>query len=230
MAETIPGNGAKPTNPENGAEEYDELHVACPPHTTEARLMRKIDFRVIPFLVVLYLLAFLDRVNIANAKSFSLTQDLNLGGVEYNTVLTIFFVPYVVFEIPSNIFLKRFSPRLWLSVLVIGFGLVSIFQGLTQNYSGILATRFFLGAFECGMFPGCFYLISMWYKREEAQKRYSLFFSSTTLAGAFGGLLASAIGKMDGLRGYHGWRWIFILEGTLTTVVGIVFLFIFPSL
>lgn len=107
------------------------------------------------------------------------------------------------------------------------FGVVTICQGLVQNYSGLLATRFFLGLFETGMFPGCFYLIGespsrlvaltllcvgllmaagkgMWYKRSEAQKRYSLFFSSTSLAGAFGGLLASAIGKMDGIRGYHG--------------------------
>jgi MFS family permease len=81
-------------------------------------------------------------------------------------------------------------------------------QGFVQNYSGLLATRFFLGVFETGMFPGAFYLIGMWYRRHEAQKRYSFFFSSTTLAGAFGGLLASAIGKMDGMRGYRGWRWI----------------------
>lgn len=75
-------------------------------------------------------------------------------------------------------------------------------QGLVQNYSGLLTTRFFLGVFESGMFPGCFYLIGMWYRRHEAQKRYTFFFSSTTLAGAFGGLLAAAIGKMSGLRGY----------------------------
>lgn len=87
------------------------------------------------------------------------------------------------------------------------FGLVTICQGLVHNYSGLLTTRFFLGFFETGMFPGCFYLIGMWYKRSEAQKRYSFFFSSTTLAGAFGGLLAAAIGKMNGIRGYLGWRW-----------------------
>lgn len=92
-----------------------------------------------------------------------------------------------------------------------GFGLVTICQGLVTNWSGLLATRFFLGLTETGMFPGSFYLIGMWYKRSEAQKRYSFFFGSTSLAGAFGGLLASAIGKMDGMRGYHGWRWIFIL-------------------
>lgn len=91
------------------------------------------------------------------------------------------------------------------------FGLVTICQGLVKNWSGLLATRFFLGLAETGMFPGSFYLIGMWYKRSEAQKRYSFFFGSTSLAGAFGGLLASAIGKMNGMRGYLGWRWIFIL-------------------
>ena len=117
------------------------------------------------------------------------------------------------------------------------FGLVTTMQGLVQGYGGILTTRFFLGVFEAGtyispkyfpkmhqgfqnsnlcflhsgMFPGCFYLIAMWYKRDEAQKRYTFFFNSTSLAGAFGGLLASGIGKMDYMHGYRGWRWIFIL-------------------
>jgi len=189
----------------------------------------RIDFRIIPFLCILYLLAFLDRVNIANAKSFSLVSDLNLTGVQYNTALTMFFVPYIIFEIPSNIFLKRLRPNAWLSLCMFLFGLVSVCQGLVTSYGGLLTTRFFLGLFESGMFPGSFYLIGMWYKRSEAQRRYSFFFSSTTLAGAFGGLLASAIGKMDGLRGYHGWRWIFILEGCLTCVVAAIFFFFIPS-
>ena len=79
------------------------------------------------------------------------------------------------------------------------------------------------------MFPGSFYVIGMWYKREEAQKRFTFFFASTTLAGAFGGLLAAAIGKMDGLQGYAGWRWIFILEGVLTCVVSFAWFFIIPD-
>ncbi|KAI8947447.1 MFS general substrate transporter [Xylaria longipes] len=208
--------------------DYDESNVQCPSHTTERKLMTRIDWYILPFVSIMYLLAFLDRVNIANARSFDLEADLGLKKNEYNTALTIFFVPYTVFEIPSNILLKRLSPRIWLSLCMFLFGLVSIFQGLTQNYSGLLVTRFFLGLFETGMFPGCFYLISMWYKRGEAQKRYSLFFSSTSLAGAFGGLLASAIGKLDGVRGYSGWRWIFILEGVLTATIAILFFFIFP--
>jgi len=192
----------------------------------ERKALAKIDLRVVPVLCILYLLAFLDRVNIANAALFGLKQDLKLGGNEYNTALVIFFVPYILFEIPSNALMKHFKPHVWLSVCMFLFGLTICLQGLTQNYSGILATRFFLGVFESGMFPGCFYLLAMWYRRTEAQKRYSFFFCSTTLAGAFGGLLASAIGKMDGMRGYRGWRWVFILEGVLTCVIAFLFFFL----
>ncbi|KAL8921929.1 MAG: hypothetical protein Q9172_003778 [Xanthocarpia lactea] len=182
-------------------ENDDDLHLQFPP-SRERRLLTKIDLRVIPVLSIIYLLAFLDRTNIANASVFGLQEELGLKNTQYNTALTIFFVPYIVFEIPSNILLKKLKPH---------------------------ATRFLLGLAETGMFPGSFYLIGMWYRRFEAQKRYSFFFGSTSLAGAFGGLLASAIGKMDRMNGYRGWRWIFILEGVLTAVVAIVFFFIIPD-
>ncbi|KAK0771929.1 High-affinity nicotinic acid transporter [Friedmanniomyces endolithicus] len=109
------------------------------------------------------------------------------------------------------------------------FGFTTIMEGVVKNYSGLLAVRFFLGVFETGMFPGAFYLIGMWYRRSESQKRFSFFFSSTTLSGAFGGLLAAAIGKMDGVAGYAGWRWIFILEGCLTVAFSFVFFFALPD-
>ncbi|KAG7290262.1 hypothetical protein NEMBOFW57_000261 [Staphylotrichum longicolle] len=219
---------------QDGAPPYDSasvssVEVVCPPHTTERKITMRIDMHLIPFVVILYLMAFLDRVNIANARAFGLEKDLDMHGTQYNTALVIFFVPYILCEIPSNILLKHFSPRVWLSICCIGFGAVTALQGLVQNYSGLLATRFFLGVFESVMFPGCFFLLSCWYRRHEAQKRFSFFFSSTSLAGAFGGLLASAIGKMDYLHGYRGWRWIFILEGCFTVLVGLIFLFTFPS-
>ncbi|TFY57815.1 hypothetical protein EVJ58_g6795 [Rhodofomes roseus] len=205
-----------------------DLHVDYKtrfPNINEAKVLRKIDIRVVPVLCVLYLLAFLDRVNISNAALFGLKTDLKLTGDKYNNALVVFFVPYVLAEIPSNALLKHFKPHVWLPVCMFLFGIVSVCQGLVQNYSGLIACRFFLGLVESGVFPACFYLIAMWYKRAEAQKRYSFFFSSTTLAGGFGGLLASAIGKMDGLRGYHGWRWIFIIEGAVTCVVSVVLYF-----
>ncbi|KAK9470246.1 MFS general substrate transporter [Dipodascopsis tothii] len=191
----------------------------------QKKLMRKIDMRLVPTLCVLYLWAFLDRVNMSNANSFGLSTDLKLVGNQYNTALTMFFVPYIVCEIPSNMLMKRFKPHVWLSLCMFLFGLVTAMQGLVQNYSGLLATRFFLGVAEAGMFPGCFYLLAMWYRRVESQVRYSFFFASTSLAGAFAGLLASAIGKMQGMRGYNGWRWIFILEGVATAVLGLIFFF-----
>ncbi|PHH60015.1 hypothetical protein CDD81_2183 [Ophiocordyceps australis] len=214
---------------------HDVLHdvsaPVCPPHTTERKLMTRIDLHVMPFLCIMYSLAFLDRVNISNADLFGLSKDLNLGttGTKFNTALVIFFVPYCLFEIPSNILLKRFRPHVWLAGNMFLFGFTTMMQGLVHNYAALLTCRFFLGLFETGMFPGAFYLIGMWYRRHEAQKRYSFFFNSTTLAGAFGGLLAAAIGKMGGLRGYSGWRWIFILEGALTVTCSFFFFFLLPD-
>ncbi|KAB8078067.1 putative MFS transporter [Aspergillus leporis] len=242
------GNGTNPPNlylaaMDQGVRELEafaaviEGHVDAQPSdfpqlkdTTERKLMAKIDWHIVPCLCVMYLLAFLDRVNISNAAVLGLQEDLNIvNGTKYNTALTIFFVPYVIFEIPSNILLKKLKPHVWLSVCMFLFGLVTICQGLVSNWGGLMTTRWFLGMLETGMFPGCFYLLGMWYKRSEAQKRFSFFFSSTTLAGAFGGLLASGLGKMDGIRGYGGWRWVFIIEGIITCVVALAWFFVIPD-
>lgn len=191
----------------------------------ERKLMLKCDLRIVPAICLLYLLAFLDRVNISNANVYGLATDLNLRGHEYNTALTIFFVPYIVSEIPSNYLLKKFKPHVWLTICMVLFGCVTIAQGFVRNFGGLVVTRFFLGLCEAGMFPGCFYLLSMWYRREEAQKRYSFFFSSTCLAGAFSGLIAAGIWRLDGKRGLEGWRWIFIIEGAVTVFCALLMFF-----
>jgi MFS family permease len=117
--------------------------------------------------------------------------------------------------------MKRFNPHVWLSGCITAFGIVMLGQAWVSSYGGLIATRFFLGLAESGIFPGSFYLISFWYKREEAQKRFTIYWSSVILAGAFGGLLATAISKMDGLRGMAAWQWIFCLEGVASILVGI---------
>lgn len=104
--------------------------------------MTKIDLRVIPILSLLYLLSFLDRTNVANAAIFGLQQDLRLSSLQYQTALTIFFVPYVLFEIPSNILLKRLKPHVWLSLCMLGFGAATLGQGFTNNFAGIMTTRY----------------------------------------------------------------------------------------
>ncbi|OTA94314.1 hypothetical protein M434DRAFT_20964 [Hypoxylon sp. CO27-5] len=187
--------------------------------------MRRVDLRVLPMLFLIYVATFLDRSNISNALTMRLPQELGLTGLQPNTALAVFFVPYIIFEIPSNLLMKRFSPRVWLSLCILGFGIVMLGQGFIRNYSGLLATRFLLGFFEAGIAPGSYYLISFWYRRQDMQKRFTIYFCSVILASAFGGLLASAIAKMDGVRGISNWRWIFILEGILTILIAIAAFF-----
>lgn len=114
----------------------------------------------------------------------------DLAGNEYLTGLTIFFVGYVVFEVPWNVILKRTSPRIWLPTITFVWGAIATLSGVVENYSGFLASRFFLGLAEGGLFPGVVFYLSMWYKRNEQHYRVALFFSAASLAGAFGGVLA----------------------------------------
>ncbi|RJE20721.1 Mfs transporter [Aspergillus sclerotialis] len=187
----------------------------------EKALLRKLDRRLLPPLTILYLLSFLDRSNVGNAKLEGLTTDINMTGNQYLTGLTLYFVGYVLFEIPCNIILKRTTPRIWLPTLSLAWGVVATLLGVVQNYDGYLSSRFFLGVAESGLFPGVVFYLSMWYKRNEQHYRIALFFSAASLAGAFGGILAWGIAHMRGVGGYNGWRWIFILEGLLTVVISL---------
>ncbi|KAL2183949.1 MFS general substrate transporter [Thermothelomyces heterothallicus CBS 203.75] len=174
-----------------------------------------------PWLCLLYLLAFLDRTNIGNAKIAGLNKDLDLSTGEYNATLTIFFVSYAVFEPLSNILLKRLRPSIYIPIIMILWGASMLGMGFVYNWSGLMAARWFLGLAEAGLFPGVNYYLSCWYKRSEFGVRAAIFFSAAAVSGSFGGLLAAAIENMDGIRGIPGWAWIFILEGLLTIVVGI---------
>ncbi|TVY23280.1 putative transporter [Lachnellula hyalina] len=184
------------------------------------RLLRKLDLRLIPFLALIYLLCFLDRTNVGNARLFSLEKDLHMKDLDYNVALAIMFPFYVFAEVPSNMMMKRIRPSIWLAVIMVTWSIVMICMGFVRNYPGLLVGRSFLGLCEGGLFPGVSYYITMWYKRRECGTRLAFFFSAATAAGAFGGLIARGIAEMNNVGGYAGWRWIFILEGLLTLVVG----------
>ncbi|TEB30661.1 MFS general substrate transporter [Coprinellus micaceus] len=205
----------------------------------DKRLVRKIDFRLIPILTLLYLLSFLDRSNIGNAKIIGLVTDLKMDPAHYNTALALYFVSYVIFEVPANnhllkldpvyTSLKRFDPQIWLPTLTFLWGTVTIGQGFVKNQAGLLGIRFLLGMAEAGLFPGVIYVFSVYYRRHERSWRVAIFFGGAALAGAFGGILAYAIGKMDGVSGLRGWAWIFILEGILTVAVSLFAYFVVPT-
>ncbi|PON22105.1 hypothetical protein TGAM01_v208979 [Trichoderma gamsii] len=198
--------------------ETDDV-IAIDEGLTEQSLLRKLDARLLPGVGILYLLSFLDRSNVGNARIEGMVNDLHMTGNQYLTGLTVYFIGYVLFEVPCNIILKKTSPRLWLPTLTIAWGVVATLLGVVQNLSGFLVARFFLGVTESGLFPGVVFYLSMWYKRKERQYRISLFFSAASLAGAFGGILAFGIAKMKGIIWSNGWRWIFILEGIATVII-----------
>ncbi|KUI58110.1 hypothetical protein VP1G_05408 [Cytospora mali] len=193
----------------------------------DRKLVWHLDLMMIPWLSLLYLLAFLDRTNIGNAKISGLTAAPDQGGIgittqQYNSSLTIFFVSYAVFEPLTNILLKRMRPSVFIPVIMVGWGCCMVGMGFVYNWSGLMAARWFLGLCEAGLFPGINYYLSCWYKREEFGVRAAIFFSAAALSGSFGGLLAAAIEKMDGIGNRPGWAWIFILEGIVTVFFAII--------
>lgn len=201
-----------PADPDEGLSDAEKAEA-------DRKLVWRLDLILIPWLCLLYLIAFLDRTNIGNAKIAHLTTDVPMSTTQYNLSLTIFFISYAIFEALANVLLKRYRPSVFLPVTMVLWGFCMVGMGFITNWSGLMAARFFLGVTEAGLFPGVNYYLSCWYRRDEIAIRMAVFFSAAALSGSFGGLLAAAIQKMDGMGGYSGWRWIFIIEGALTVVI-----------
>ncbi|KAK0185190.1 MFS general substrate transporter [Armillaria mellea] len=212
-----------------------EATLPPPPGLTdeqEKKLWRKIDLRLMPILSLMYLFSFLDRGNIGNAKLQGLTTQLHLDSNKYNIVLTMYFIPYCIFQCPANLVLRKFRPSRWLPGITVVWGIVMTLMGLAKNYPQLVGARVCLGVSEAGLFPGVVYYLTLWYPRHQLQLRIGYFFGAASLAGAFSGLLAFAISFMSGTRGLLGWSWIFIIEGSATVAVGLLSFFImvdFPT-
>ncbi|KAF8812453.1 MFS general substrate transporter [Phlegmacium glaucopus] len=193
------------------------------------RVLWKLDCHILPPLALLWLANFIDRSNIGNAGIAGLKTDLHLQGNQFNTALAVFYVTYLLIELPSNIALKKVKPNRWIPLLVGLWGIVTTLTSLIHNFQGLLAIRIFLGLCEGGLLPGIILYLSTMYKRHELQLRVGIFYASASLSGAFGGLLATAILKMNGIAGLAGWRWIYILEGIATVIAGFIAAFILPE-
>ncbi|KAI0331588.1 MFS general substrate transporter [Cubamyces sp. BRFM 1775] len=182
-----------------------------------------------PIAVWLYLASYIDRANIGNAKVLGLANALHLTSNQYNWALSIFFIGYVIFETPSNIILRKVSPRWYIPLLTVIWGLVCALFATVKSAAGLLAIRFFLGIAEAGFLPGIVYWLSCWYPRSVLGRRFGVLYSTVSLTGAFGGLLATAIHALDGTHGIAGWQWIFIVEGCITAGFGIIALFVMSA-
>jgi MFS family permease len=189
------------------------LEVVCIDTEAEKRLVSKLDRYIIPTVMMAYLLCFLDRVNIGNARLYGLEADLGLTGSQYQTAVSLLFVTYVLVEVPSNLVLKKFTPSRWISIITVGWGIISTLTGIVQNFAGLVVCRLLMGLVEGGLFPGLTVYLTLFYTKKEIALRIAYLFVSSALAGACGGLLAYGLGFMDGIASLGGWRWIFIMEG-----------------
>ncbi|TXT06940.1 uncharacterized protein COLE_06271 [Cutaneotrichosporon oleaginosum] len=190
------------------------------------RTVRKIDFRLIPILTMMYLVSAMDRANLSLARAANnnqMVKDLQLQiGDRYSIATLAFFIPYIILEVPSQAGLRVFGAKIWLGGATLLWGVMMLCMGFVKTWQQLAALRGLLGVFEATLFPGAAYLISCWYPRRLMATRMSYFFIGAMFLNAFSGILAWGIG--DGLHrksGLHGWQWIFILYGLITIFIGI---------
>ncbi|TKA60620.1 hypothetical protein B0A49_12777 [Cryomyces minteri] len=204
---------------------WDDTPIVSP--ELEARITRKFDRHVVPWLFGLWLLAFIDRSNIGNARIDGLSDDLKLTGTQFNVALAVFYVPYICVDVPSNLVLKYFKAGYYLPFLILAWGLVSTFTGFVKSYHGLIVARFFLGLCEGGLLGGMIIYLAMFYRRHQLLYRIGLFYCAAPLSGAFGGLLATGLAEIK-TKGYNGWPFIFFVEGAVTILFGILTMFFLP--
>ncbi|KAI2624439.1 DNA-repair protein rad2 [Xylaria nigripes] len=190
----------------------------------EKRLLWKLDLHIIPLTTLSF-----PRVNIGNARLYNLEADLGLSSNQFQIAVSILFVTYVIFEIPSNLVLKPLRPHRWLAFIITAWGVVALSTGFVKDFRSLVALRVLLGAFEAGLFPGLNVYLNFFYSKREIALRIGYLFASAALAGAVGGLLAFGIGHLDGVHGMSGWRWIMIIEGIPSIVLGVLIFFFLPS-
>ncbi|KAN0081222.1 Major facilitator superfamily domain containing protein [Tylopilus felleus] len=217
---------------------------------TERRLLRKLDFRLLPTIVIIFLMNYIDRVAITSARLKGLQTDLGLSDIQYDTVVAILYASYCPAQIPSNMALNYVSrlvtfprhsigwrqplamlrPTLYIGTCVILWGLTSALTGVTHNFAGIMACRVFIGLPEAAFYPGAIYLLSRWYTRKELALRSAILYAGLLISNAFGSLWAAGIlANMDGTLGVAAWRWVFYIEGAITVFIGFLSMWLLPD-
>lgn len=186
--------------------------------TLDKKVTRKIDLRLMPMLIYIYILNYLDRNNIASARLGGLEEDLGLVGSQYQTAISILFVGYILFQIPSNMLLNYMGrPSLYIAILMTLWGAISACTGAVQGFGGLMAVRVLLGVVESGFFAGALNILSCWYDRKSLTLRNSILYSGSLMSSAWSGLIAAGIlNNMDGMGGLKSWRYLFIIEGAIT--------------
>jgi MFS transporter, ACS family, tartrate transporter len=188
-------------------------------------LYRRITWRLIPYLFLLYIVAYVDRVNVGFA-AIDMKRQLGFSDTVYGIGAGIFFLGYALFDLPSNLMMRRVGTRLWIARIMITWGLVATLMVFVSSPHSFYTMRFLLGVAEAGFVPGMLLYLTYWSPSHERARAVAKFMTATSLAGVVGAPLSSALLKLDGVGGLHGWQWLFVAEGIPTILLGVSVLFI----
>lgn len=193
-----------------------------------ASTMKTLNLKLIPFLMLLYMVAYIDKSNISVA-ALTMNADLGLSVRMYGIGVGLFFLTYILFEVPSSIILTRVGARRWIARIMITWGIIAAGMSLIQSANQLYVMRLLLGAAEAGFTPGIIYYLSQWYPRSDRAKAMSWFYIGAALASVIGLPMSGAFLHLDGLLGINGWRWLFFLQGIPAVALGIVVLRYMPD-
>ncbi|KAG9238305.1 major facilitator superfamily domain-containing protein [Amylocarpus encephaloides] len=197
-------------------------------HEAERALCRKFDFRLLPVLAIMYLFNALDKGNLGNAKTAHLERDLGFERNQYNIILSVFYVPYVLFAPPLGLLGKKYGPNKVLPLMMFSFGSMTVLVVTVQNFAGMMALRWFLGMSESAFFPLVIYYLTTFYRRGELARRLAIFYAASNIANAFSGLLSYAVFRINHTS-LEPWRFLFLIEGLLTVLFAVFTFFYLPQ-
>ena len=192
------------------------------------KLYSKISWRLIPYIFILYILAYLDRVNVGFA-AVEFKRDLHLSDTVFGLGGGLFFIGQLMFDLPSNLLLQKVGPRLWIARIMISWGIIASCMMFVQGEHSFYAMRLLLGISEAGFFPGMILYLTYWFPSGERARAVAKFMTATSIAGVVGAPLSSFLLKLDGTAGLHGWQWLFLMEGVPTFLMGISVLFVLKN-
>src|SRR5438046_5187306 len=191
-------------------------------------LLSKITRRLIPFMFLLYIVSYLDRINVGFA-ALQLNQALKFDPAVFGFGAGIFFIGYFIFEIPSNLIMQRVGARVWMARILVTWGLISSATMVVNSAFTFYVLRFLLGAAEAGFFPGMILYLTYWFPLEARGRAVARFMTATAMAGVVGGPISGVLLKMDGVAGLAGWQWLFLIEGIPAVILGFVTLAYLPD-
>ncbi|KAH8880788.1 putative MFS transporter [Thozetella sp. PMI_491] len=211
-------------------ERLDRFGAAAKVDPKEIALVKKLDTYLMPILWFMYFLNFLCRNAIVNGKLNRLDKELGMVGSQYNTCVSIFFVGYILGQIPSNLLVTRVKPAWYLAGWMMAWAIVSTLTCIVKDYRGMLASRIILGFTEAPFYSGACYLVSLFYTRKETATRLAIFYTGNLLASAFSGLIAAGVfAGLNGKSGMSGWRWLFLIQGIVTVFIAAIAIFVLPN-